>query len=135
MKILRGTVFGGISYFLLGWLLYGILFMDFFSANMNQCVNKPDGEMVWWALIVSNFAAAFLLTIILNGFKAQKLVDGLKTGALIGVLFALIVGLSNFSMTSLYSHIGSLLVDIALSIVMFSIVGIVIVVTWGKQKT
>ena len=43
MRILRGTVFGGIVYFLLGWLLYGILFMDFLSANMNQCANKANG--------------------------------------------------------------------------------------------
>ena len=134
MKILRGTVFGGIAYFFLGWLIYGILFMEFFSASMNQCANRPDGDIVWWALLVSNFSAALLLTIILNGFNAQKLVDGLKTGAMFGVLFAAIVGFSNFSMTSLYGHIGSLLVDIILSTVMFTIVGMVIVLTWGKQK-
>lgn len=47
MKILRGTVFGGIAYFLLGWLFWGILFMDFMSANMNQCTSRPEGEMIW----------------------------------------------------------------------------------------
>ncbi len=44
MKILRGTVFGGIAYFLLGWLVWGILLMDFFSANMNQCANRPRAK-------------------------------------------------------------------------------------------
>jgi len=54
MKILRGALFGGIVYFLLGWLVWGILLMDFFSASMNQCASRPDSEMVWWAIILSN---------------------------------------------------------------------------------
>jgi hypothetical protein len=29
MKLLKGTLFGGIAYFLLGLLVYGILLMDF----------------------------------------------------------------------------------------------------------
>lgn len=35
MKILKGTVFGGIAYFLLGWLIYGILLMDFAASSFN----------------------------------------------------------------------------------------------------
>ena len=31
MKILRGTLFGGIAYFLIGWLVYGVLLYNFFA--------------------------------------------------------------------------------------------------------
>jgi hypothetical protein len=134
MKILRGTVFGGIAYFLLGWLVWGILLMDFLSANMNQCANRPEGEMVWWAIILSNLVAALLLTLVLNWAKAKKILDGLKFGALFGILLVSIFDLSSWSMTTMFSNIGALLVDILVSTVVLAIVGLVIVLTWGKEQ-
>lgn len=134
MKILRGTVFGGISYFLLGWLVWGILLMDFMSANMNQCASRPEEEMVWWAIIVSNLAAALLLTLILNWSKAKGVVDGFLTGALFGFLFGSIIDLSTWSMTTMYNNAGPLLVDILASTVVFAVVGMIIVITWGREK-
>jgi hypothetical protein len=134
MKILRGTLFGGITYFLLGWLVWGILLKDFMLANMNQCANRPEGVMVWWAIIASNLTAALLLTLILNWSNAKGIVDGLKTGALFGFLFALIVDLSFWSMTTMFNTIGSLLIDILVSTVVLAAVGMIIVLTWGKEK-
>ena len=80
MKILRGTLFGGITYFFLGWLVYGFLLMDFFSSRSNMCANRPEGEMIWWAIIVSNLLAALFLTLFLDRGKAGGIVDGLNTG-------------------------------------------------------
>jgi len=134
MKILRGTVFGGIAYFLLGWLVWGILLMGYMTAHMNQCAVRPDNEMVWWAIILSNLAAAMLLTLILNWAKAGNIIDGLKYGAVFGVLFGAILDLSFWSMTTMFSNIGTLFVDILASTFAFAIVGMVIVLTWGKEK-
>jgi len=132
MKILRGTIFGGISYFLLGWVVYGILLMGFLSANMNQCAARPD-EMIWWAIILSNFTAALLLTLLLKWYGAKGIIDGLKIGALFGFLYASTVGLSSWSMTTMYTGFGALIVDIIASTMLFAIVGIIIVLTWGKE--
>jgi len=132
MKILRGTIFGGISYFLLGWLVYGILLMGFLSTNMNQCAARTD-EMIWWAIILSNFTAALLLTLFLKWFGAKGIIDGLKIGALFGSLYAATVALSSWSMTTMYTGLGALIVDIIASTVLFAIVGIIIVLTWGKE--
>lgn len=134
MKILRGTIFGGISYFLLGWLIWGILLMDYMSANMNTCSNRPDGEMVWWAIILSNLSAALLLTLILNWAKARSLVDGLKTGAIFGLLYAMTIDFSFWSMTTTYNNITTMIVDILVSAGVFALVGMIIVLTWGKEK-
>jgi hypothetical protein len=134
MKILRGTLFGGITYFLLGWLVWGILLMDFMAANMNHCANRPEGVMVWWAIIVSNLTAALLLTLILNWSNAKGIVDGIKTAALFGFLYALMVDLSFWSMTTTYNTFGSLLMDVLASTVVFAVVGMIIVLTWGKEK-
>ncbi|MBE0673940.1 MAG: hypothetical protein IH591_04705 [Bacteroidales bacterium] len=134
MKILRGTVFGGIAYFLLGWLVWGILLMDFFSANMNQCASRTDGPMVWWAIILSNLVFALLLTLILHWARAKSIIDGLKFGALFGLLFGSGIAFSYWSMSTMYLNAGAMVVDIMVSTVVMAIVGLVIVLTWGKEK-
>jgi len=108
--------------------------MDFMSAHMNMCTSRPDGEMFWWAIILSNLVAALLLTLILHWSKAKSIIDGLKFGALFGVLYASMIGFSFWSMTTMYSNIGALLVDILVSTVVFAIVGLVIVLAWGKSE-
>ena len=135
MKILRGTVFGGILYFLLGWLVYGILLMDYFMANTNQCANRPEGEMIWWAMIVSTFLVALLLTLVLKWAKAKSITDGLITGAIFGSLFTATIDFSFWSMTTMYNSLLSILVEIIVSAVIYALIGMVIVLTWGKDKT
>jgi hypothetical protein len=134
MKILRGTLFGGIVYFLLGWLIWGILLMDFMAANMNTCANRPDGEMIWWAMILSNLSASLLLTLILNWSKARGITDGIRVGAVFGLLFACLVDFSFWSMTTMYSSLTVLVVDLLVSTVVFGLIGMVIVLTWGKES-
>ena len=133
MKILRGTIFGGIAYFLLGWLVYGILLMDFSATNYNQCLNRPDGIIIWWALIASNLVLALFLTLFLKGSGAKSLLDGLKTGALFGLLMSLMLGLSYYSMTTMYNNFTGLIVDVVISVAVMAVVGLVIVLLWGKN--
>ena len=134
LKILRGTILGGIAYFLIGWLVWGLLLMDFFSTRMNQCLNRPEGEMIWWAIIASNLVYALLLTLILNWSGAKKWIDGLKTGALVGLLFACTVDLSFWSMNTLFNDFGTLVLDVVAGTVVASVIGLIIVLTWGKGK-
>jgi hypothetical protein len=135
MKILRGTIFGGIFYFLLGWLVYGILLMNYFTANSNQCLTKPQGEMVWWAMIVSTLLTALFLTLVLNWSKAGKVTDGLIKGAIFGALFAAMNDFSFWSMTTMYSSFVPIIADIVVSGIVFGLTGQVIMLTWGKNKT
>jgi fluoride ion exporter CrcB/FEX len=109
--------------------------MDFLSANMNQCAARPAGDMIWWAIIVSNFSASLLLTLILKWYGAKGILDSLKIGALFGFLFALTIDMSSWSMTTMYNGFGPLVADVAVSTVVLGIVGMVIVLLWGKEKT
>ena len=108
--------------------------MDFLSGNMNQCANRPDNGMIWWAIIASNFVLALLLTLVLNWAKAKSITDGLKYGALFGLLYTLSFSLSSWSTTTMYSNIGALLTDTLASTVVMAVTGMVIVLTWGKDK-
>lgn len=134
-KILKGTIFGGIVYFLLGWLVYGILLADFSLTNYNQCSMRPQADMIWWAMILSNLVYALLLTLMLKWSGAHGWIDGLKTGALFGLLFGVTIDLSFYSMTTMFNSIGAMLVDMFANTVMAAVVGTVIVLVWGRDKT
>jgi len=133
-KILKGTIFGGVAYFLLGWLIYGLLLSDFSLANYNQCMNRASADMIWWTLILSNLVYAFFLTIVLKWSGATGWIDGLKTGALFGFLYVLTMDLSFYSMTNMFNSIGALLIDILVSTIIASIMGTMIVLVWGRDK-
>lgn len=135
MKIIRGTLFGGITYFLLGWLVWGILLMDFYTANYSQVMNRPETDMVWWAMIVSNLTTALLLTLILKWSGAKEIMDGLKIGAIVGFLFSLSIDLSFYSMTTMFNNLSGIVVDLVVNSAVMAVIGLVIVLTWGKEKT
>ncbi len=135
MKIIRGTLFGGIAYFLLGGLVWGILLMDFYTANYSQVMNRPETDTIWWAMIVSNLATALLLTLILKWSGAKSIMDGLRTGAIVGFLFSLSIGLSFYSLTTMYNNLSGIVVDLVVNSSVMAVIGLVIVLTWGKEKT
>lgn len=132
MKILRGTLIGGVSYFLIGWLVYGVLLYNFFAPMTNTCANRPAGEMIWWAMILSNLLIALFVTLLLKWSGASTITDGLKTGALFGVLFTATIDLSLYSMTTMYKSLLPIVIETVVSAAVFAIVGMIIVLTWGK---
>ena len=133
MKILRGTLFGGIAFFFLGWLVWGMLLMDFSKANYNQTIYLPDDGMIWWAMIASNLVLALLVTLALNWAGAKNIVDGLKLGALVGGLYALTTDLGMYSMTNVILNLTAVVVDTLAYAVVTAVIGLVIVLTWGKS--
>lgn len=133
MKILRGTLFGGIAFFFLGWLVWGLLLMDFSKENYNQTIYLPDEGMIWWAMIASNLVLALLVTLALNWAGAKTIVDGLKFGALVGGLYALTTDLGMYSMTTVILNLTAVAVDTLAYAAVTAITGAVIVLTWGKK--
>ena len=89
MKILKGTIFGGVVMLILGWVIFAVLLGNFMEANSNTCASRPMEEIIWWAIILSNLILALLLTLILNWSGAKGVADGIKTGALFGLLLSL----------------------------------------------
>lgn len=134
MKILKGTVFGAIAFFFLGWLVWGILLMDFSMNNYNTEIYLPEDEMIWWAMIVSNLALALMYTLVLKWAGAKTLVDGVKIAAIIGALYALSVDLGYYSMTNVILNLSAIVVDTLAYLVISAITGLIIVATWGKDK-
>ena len=82
-----GSVVGTITLYLLGILIWGNLFVEFFDANSGSAVGVDRESPIVWAVVVGSLFYAVLLTLALESRSASKsLVDGLKIGAVVGAL-------------------------------------------------
>jgi hypothetical protein len=133
-KILVGGIVGGIAFFLLGWLIYGIILMDFMAANSNQSIMRPMDQMIWWALILANFAWGFLLAVIFGWSSTSGWMAGAKKGAIIGLIMALAIDLSYYAMSTMYSSMTTVCVDVLATVVMVAIGGAIIAWAMGMVR-
>ncbi len=133
MKILRGTIFGGITFFFLGWIVYGMLLADFMAAHSDTSLNRPDDQMVWWAMILSNLVLGMLVTLVLKWAGSTSVAAGIKDGAILGFLMGLTMDLMMYSMTTQYD-LTVVFVDVIVYTILLAITSLVIVLTWGKDK-
>ena len=123
-KFLVGGIIGGIAYFILGWLVYGMLLMDFMTNNAGTAtgVMKAESEMVWWALIVGNLLSGLALSYVLNKAGASGAAAGASVGAVFGLLVCAAFDFTMFGTSNIYT-MKAILVDIAASTVMTAVVG------------
>jgi len=133
-KILVGGITGGVTLFLLGWVIYGILLMDYSTANYNQCMNKPMLDMIWWSMILSNLALGFLLATIFSWSNTTGFLAGAKTAGIIGLLLSASMDFGYYSMTTMYSNSTVIIVDIIAYTVYLAIAGAVIGWVMGVVK-
>lgn len=125
-KTLLGALAGGVSLFLLGWLIYGMILMDYTTANFNQCASNPPEQMIWWAMILSCLASGLLLALVFTWSNTSGAAAGAKIGAIIGALIALNFDFSMYSMTSMFSSLTALIVDVLAYTVMMGIAGAIV---------
>ena len=133
-KILLGGITGGVTLFFLGWLIYGIILMDYMMANSNQCANRPMEQMIWWAMILSNLATSFLLVLIFSRTNTKGFLAGAKMAAIIGLLISAGLDLSMYSMSTMFSNLIAVVVDVIAYAVMLSVTGGVIGWIVGMEK-
>ena len=126
-KVLIGSVVGGIAYFLLGWIIYGILMKDYCAANFGQEGMRAEADMVLRAMGLANIAAAMLMALIFSWANINSLLSGARVGAIIGFLTAVSIDLSMYAMTTMFKNWSALFVDVLLVTLMSAIAGAVII--------
>jgi len=80
---------GGITLFLTGFLIYGLLLMDYFSASMSSYPGLIKEPMEIWAIGTGNIIWGILLAYFLNTAKIESGIQGAIHGALLFFLFGL----------------------------------------------
>ena len=130
-KLLAGVA-GGLTHFLLGYIVYGLLMRDFFAANLiNADIYRAEGseEMLFIALgaLAQGFFMATIYSKWARGIHSAR--HGVEFGALIGAFVGIGIGLLNYGVMNGLGKKGTL-VDAIVAIVFFAIVGLVISVVY-----
>ncbi len=133
-KIVIGTLVGGVVFFLLGFLIYGLLLADFMAANSNPCVMLKMEEMIWWALIASNLVMAFFLSLIFSWTGTNTIGGGMGKGAMVGFITGLGFDLGMYATSTMMNSPGAIMADVAASAVMCAVTGAAIGMVMGMGK-
>jgi hypothetical protein len=133
-KLVIGTIAGGITYFFLGFVMYGLVMEGFFSAHTAPGIAKSDTEMKYYPLVLGNMATACLITwIFLQWAKIRTFAEGLKAGALIGFLMGAGFELVVYDTAKMVSAVGTV-VSIFVITFNMAIVGGVVGAVLGRGK-
>lgn len=122
-QLLLGTLLGGVLFFFLGWLLFGILLESVLQPNCNTSISLPMEEMRFGPLILSNLIWGLLLTLSLQWNQQKGLMGGLKTGAVIGLLVSAAMDLSLYSMTTYFNGLKGVVMDVMANTLLYALAG------------
>ena len=132
-KFIVGSVVGGIVYFVLGWLVFGVL-LDSVMEGMRtpQAASIERMQPLMWAVGVACLLTGVLITYALGSRGGAA--AGAKVGAIVGLL---LWGASDFmfyGFTTL-STLSGTIVDPLVSAVVSGIAGAVLGLVVGKMKS
>lgn len=132
---IMATLVGFVVFFILGWLFYGLLLMDFYASNSGSAINvmRSENNMIWWALILGNLLQAYFLVYVFGTWaKINSFGAGFKAGAIIGLILGFGFNLTMYATTNMMNLTGAL-VDPFVSMIMMGITGGVIGVMLGRK--
>lgn len=128
-RVLAASVAGGVVFFILGFLLYGLVLDPMvMKPNMNPDALKLMNEPPMWApLVLGNFVSAFLLAYIFDKWAGIKTFrGGLEGGAIVWFLISLSFQLMFLAFMKISNNYTPAIADVVGSIVMGAIGGGVI---------
>jgi hypothetical protein len=84
-QMLIGTVAGGVTFFLLGGLIYAVILADFYEANLGSATGVLRDLPILWAMVVSQLGMAAVVTYVFLHADVATAPGVLKTGAIFGL--------------------------------------------------
>jgi hypothetical protein len=137
VRVLAATVAGGIAFFILGFLIFGVLLDPYMKANMIQypgLMKEPTPD--WVALVGWNLVSALLYAFIFDYWAGiRTFVGGLKAGAIIMFLTSVGMDLQFLAFMNIWKG-GPvpIIVDIIAATVLGALVGGVIGMVLGLMN-
>ncbi|MCJ7630002.1 MAG: hypothetical protein MUO50_16625 [Longimicrobiales bacterium] len=97
------TLAGGVTLFIVGFLLWGMALSGFFEAHVGSATGVVKEPMDMLHLALGQIIWAALLTVVMAKWAGVSgFGPGMKIGAIMGFLMSLSIGLNQFSMTNLF---------------------------------
>lgn len=118
--MLIGGALGGVAFFLLGWLLYGILMADTMAGCMS--CQRPMAEMNMVYLIGGNLILGLALSYMMSKWTGTSdFMSGLKGGALFGLLLAMGYDSVAWATSTMYTDRMCMVYDVVMATIMWGI--------------
>lgn len=132
-KLLLGGITGGVLFFLLGWVIYGILLMNFMAAHTGVAGNiaRPQPDFLY--LVIGNLAMGFLICFIFIKANVNSLGAGFITAAIIGLLMAVGYDCMAYATSTVLSKTG-MAADVIAATIMSAITGAAVGAVLGMGK-
>jgi len=132
-RVLIAIFAGGLAYFLLGGLIYVVILGGFYEANLGSATGVLREVPIGWAMIVSQLGLAALVTYVFLHADVATPSDGLKAGAIFGLLFGIAMAFDLYGVTN-WSNLTVALVEPFVTTVRIAIGGAVIGWALGLGK-
>jgi len=124
-KSILAALAGGIALFVLGFLIYGVVLAGFYAGNLGSATGVVREVPVWWALCVSQFGLAAVITYVAVHASVSSASEGLKMGAVFGLLFGVAIAFDLYAVTN-WSNVTVAFVEPLVTAVRISLAGGVI---------
>ncbi|HAO46929.1 MAG TPA: hypothetical protein PLZ45_14590 [Ferruginibacter sp.] len=132
-KLFMGGIVASILFFVLGWLIYGMLLMDFMKNHTGAAGNVMLQEPNMLYLVIGNLASGFMMAYIFVRANVNTAANGFITAAVIGLLVSIGFDCITYATTTIISK-TAMAADVAASTVMSGIIGAITAMVMGMGK-
>ncbi len=130
-RFIIGTVVSAITLYILGYVIWELVFADFFAANAGSATGVYRDNPVIWALALGTLSYAALLTLAIETRAGTAtIVDGLKVGAIVGFLMWFGADFIHYGIANT-SNLTATIADSLLELIRAGISGAVIAAVLG----
>ncbi len=135
-RVLAATVAGGVTFFILGFVIYGLILDEMvMKPNLNTYPGLMNETPVWAPLILANLVSAFLLAFIFDKWASiSTFMGGLQGGAIVWFLISLSFQLMFLAFWNLSKNYTPHIADVIGSTVLGAVGGGVIGAVLGLMK-
>lgn len=133
-RFVIGTVIGAVVLFALGYLIFELMFGDFYAANRGSIAGVDRDPQLLWAVALGAVSYAALTTLgIGSRAGSSSFAGGAKIGAIVGFLLWFTADFTIYGVTNLGS-LTRTVVDPLLELMRGSVAGGVIGIVLAKVK-
>lgn len=131
-RLVIGTIVGGITLHVVGYLIFGLAFAQFFAANVGSATGVAREPQLWWAVALGNLSLGTLMTLAVGTRAGSRAIgEGAKIGAIVGFLVWFGVDFILYGITN-NSNLTATIADPLLEIVHGGTAGAAIAAVLGK---
>jgi hypothetical protein len=133
VRTIIAALAGGVTMFLLGFVFFGLLFAEYFRANMVQYPGLDKDPPVFWAIFVFNLAWAAIIAFVLDYAGRGGWAEGAKVGAIIMALIAIAAHFDFFAFLNIHKTVAPILVHVLVVTFIGGLTGAVIGLVKGNS--